>query len=266
MNTLIAVLVGVILLYLIGRAHRGDEPRLEQGTSGYGAKDVSKCYELVFELRCEAIMTHPKCRDYYCDLADSLGTRAIPASNAEFPLINHRQFRVVSQGSDMLWSDFHNTFVSEFDARGKILGGAVLGPEPTVRLRLFGSSFQLFLISQDQLSDDRATLLAEFPVWSIRSFSVGVSDEETRENLGSVVREVTELGFKWCTLDNSDAFEDETGEMELYDPNDGYIGFSNPWVRVWYKESPPSLDWVLATTHHEDVLKKIETCEMMGDP
>ena len=194
--------------------------------------------ELVIELKCRSIMEHPKCAAYYAPFLE----RAMQGEDVVGegrPFINHDSFRLVYQGDDLIWSDFHNSFLEKFELRGHILN--VDWPdspskEPQVWLRFEGSELQLFLVVKDPENPLRrdTTPLSAFPASSLMyAFE---SYEDTPKRLKALVGDLKERGFKWYTWGPPDPHENELGEMQLFEPDEGYVAFSDQWVCIKYKE------------------------------
>ena len=89
---------------------------------------------------------------------------------------------------------------------------------------------QLFLVVKDPEDPLRrdATALSAFPAYSL--MEVFENYEDSQRRLKSLISDLKKRGFKWYTLGDKDPSENVLGEPQVYDPDCGYLGFSDQWL------------------------------------
>ena len=260
----------IVLILALVASHRLD--KLRDRLNDLEKKQVSppRCWELVIELKPRALLRHPSCAPYYLPVLERHDKGELEIPGAGRPLINNYSFRIVDQGWKMIWSDVHQTFMEKFEMRGRLLnvegeGHPMLGAEPHVWLRFHngpdGYALQMYIVPgfAQRLQDDSGDLVTQFPIGALMEVSSAASEQETTRRIEALVGLLKKRSFRFSTWSDRDVFENAAGELELYDPDDGYVSFADSWLRVKYKERDPFSWGSHLSDEHREFLKQLGT-------
>ena len=250
----IAIGLALVFLYMLSLDKRVNALSVH-GNQSREENEESGPLELYVWLKTEALFKHPTYADYYERALKKFEQNMDLWKKADHPLAEHSIFRLIYLKEGVLWSDAQKTFIKKFAIQGKLIAlddpdEAEAGREPFLSLRIDDGMLQLHWI-HDEFLKKRVILISQFPLYVFQPFPSWLRGPETWEIVERIaaarakgdeagmfetmVNAIRPYGFKWCFSDR-DASVDLFEKEYVYDPNEGYLAFTDPWMRVKYKE------------------------------